>query len=683
MNAMSSTFRKHLTTIHTWTGLTAGLVIVLLAVTGAAMVLRPQLDDIVNRDLLVVPQCKERLPLDALIAKAVGAHGPGKLRSVEIEADAEASTAFQFADRDNVYVDPCSGAVLGVQNQYGGFFGFNDYLHRFRFMEGGRQTAGWFNVAFVLLLTVGGLVIWWPRTRLALKSALRFNPRLPGSAKTLSLHKVVGLYTSLLVLLITITGIPISFVPVRDAIYAAAGGPPNESAPRSKPAAGAARLPMETLWQRAQAAVPNHEWMSLRFPDKPADAVQVEVREHGAPHVNAKSQLYLDAYSGDTLALRKYATDISLGRKIYLYIIALHAGLVGGLAYQLALLIAALAIPVQAYSGIVPWFRRKFGTTESSLLPVKIARIRDEAADIKSFELVSASGKPLPGFTPGSHVNVKIDGEFTRQYSLCNDPSDRSRYLIAVKRVADSRGGSRAMHDRTGEGDVIHVSPPRNHFPLEPKANHHLLLAGGIGITPLLAMARYLQRTKASFELHYFTRSIEHTAFHELLSHPDFHGKVHFHYAIEPDRLHDTLHHILWQRPQGAHLYVCGPRPFMDLVEQTAAPGWPPETIHVEHFSADPRAQAGPRLPFDVTLARSGGTFNVPADKSIAEVLSAHGVASITSCEQGVCGTCLTGVLGGTPDHRDVFLSDAEHKACDKMLICVSRAQSQRLVLDL
>jgi len=680
---MSPNFRKFLTQVHTWTGLIAGLVIVLLAVTGAGMVLRPQLDTLVNRDLLVVPACTTRLPLDTLVAKAVSMKSGAKLRSVDIPADADASTSIQFADRDNVYVDPCSGAVLGVQNTYGGFFGILDYLHRFRFMEGGRQTAGWFNISFVLLLTIGGLVIWWPRTRLALRSALRFNPRLPGSARTLSLHKVVGLYTSLVVLVITLTGIPISFVPVRDAIYRVAGGPVNETAPRSKPQAGAARLPMEALWQRAKALVPGQELASLRFPDKPTDSVMVELIEHGSPHADAKSLLYLDAYSGDALALRHYPTDISLGRRIYLYIIALHSGLVGGLVYQLLLLVAALAIPVQAYSGIVPWFRRKFGATEPSMIPVRIAKIREEAAEVKSFELVSANGRPLPGFTPGAHINVKIDGEFVRQYSLCNDPFDRSCYLIAVKRVEDSRGGSRAMHDRTDEGEVLQVSPPRNHFPLEPKAAHHVLLAGGIGITPLLAMARHLQATKGSFELHYFTRSPAHTAFHDVLSQPEFHGKVNFHYAIEPGRLHDYMHRILWKRPADAHLYVCGPRPFMDLVESMAASNWPPEAIHVEHFGADPRAQAGPRLPFDIALARSGGTLTVPADKSIAEVLAAHGVPNMTSCEQGVCGTCLTGVLAGTPDHRDVFLSDAEHKACDRMLICVSRSRSERLVLDI
>jgi vanillate O-demethylase ferredoxin subunit len=680
---MSPKSRKLLTQIHTWTGLIAGVVIVVLAVTGAGMVLRPQLDGVLNADLQKVPECANRLPLDQLAANAVAAHPASKLHSIEVPADADASTAIKFADRDYVYVNPCTGQVLGVQNQYGGYFGVVDWIHRFRFMEGGRQFAGWFNVAFALILTVGGLVIWWPRTRLALKSALRFNRRLPGSARTLSLHKVVGLYTSVLVLLITATGIPIAFVPVQDAINWITHSGPRPRAPESKAASGSL-LPMEEQWQRAKALVPNQEWMALRYPQKPHEAVDIEVLERGAPHPDAKSYVYLDAHNGESLGVKHYATDVPPGRRIYLWLIALHSGLVGGIVYQLALLIAALAIPVQAYSGIVPWFRRKFGNAAGeAMIKVRVAKIREEAVDVKSFELVKANGKALPSFTPGSHINVKIDGEFVRQYSLCNDPAEAGRYLIAVKRVADSRGGSRAMHDRTDEGDTLHISPPRNHFPLAPRAKHHLLLAGGIGITPLLAMARHLQSVGASFSLHYFTRSIEHTAFHEALSQPEFLGKVNFHYAIEPDRLHDYLHKLLWHRPEEGHLYVCGPRPFMDLVEDTAAPGWPPEAIHVEYFVADPLAQAGPRNPFEITLARSGRSYTVAAEQTIVEVLKANGVDNMTSCEQGVCGTCLTGVLEGTPDHRDVFLSDAEHKACNKMLICVSRCKGQRLVLDL
>lgn len=316
-------------------------------------------------------------------------------------------------------------------------------------------------------------------------------------------------------------------------------------------------------------------------------------------------------------------------------------------------------------------------------LPVKVHRIRREAADIASFELLSAKGQSLPAFSPGSHIDVHIGPGLVRQYSLCNGPGEASRYLIAAKKEADSRGGSRAMHERVNEGDVITISEPRNNFPVNWGAKHHLLLAGGIGVTPILSMARHLLASAAAFELQYFTRSIEHTAFHGLLSAPEFKGKVVFHYALEPEGLRAYLRRLLWRRPEDGHIYLCGPRPFMDLVEATAAPTWPPEAVHLEYFAADPMSLAGPQDTFQVTLARSGGTYTVPEGKTIVQALAEQGIHIETSCEQGVCGTCLTGVLGGEPDHRDVFLTDEEKRAGDKLTPCVSRAKSRVLVLDL
>jgi vanillate O-demethylase ferredoxin subunit len=238
------------------------------------------------------------------------------------------------------------------------------------------------------------------------------------------------------------------------------------------------------------------------------------------------------------------------------------------------------------------------------------------------------------------------------------------------------------MHELR-EGDTLTISPPRNHFPLHAEAGHHVLLAGGIGFTPLYSMVRHIQASGGSFELHYFTRTPAATAFLETLSAPEYAGKVHLHYAFAPERVRFYLQDLLGERRQGAHLYVCGPAPFMALVHEAAAPAWPAETVHCEYFAADPLAQTGPREAFEVTFARSGGTFDVPADTSILQILSQCGVDVPSSCEQGVCGTCVTRVLEGEPDHRDVFLTDAERERGDKMLVCVSRAKARHLVLDI
>ncbi len=320
---------------------------------------------------------------------------------------------------------------------------------------------------------------------------------------------------------------------------------------------------------------------------------------------------------------------------------------------------------------------------ESKTLLVHVNKIEDEAIDIKSFELVSADGKLLPSFIPGSHIDVHIADGIIRQYSLCNGPGNTQSYLIAVKKEAASRGGSRAMHEQIKVGDTLLIGMPRNNFSLIQEAKRHVLLGGGIGITPLLSMARHLLAAGADFEMNYFSRSIKHTAFHEVLSSPEFKGKVVFHYALEPDAVRAYLRKLLWSRPEGAHLYLCGPRFFMDQVEATAAATWPPHAVHLEYFVADPMSLAGPQDAFEVTLARSGGTYVIPEGQSIVDVLAQHGVRIEVSCEQGVCGTCLTGVLSGTPDHRDVFLSNEEKVRGDVILPCVSRCKSPKLVLDL
>jgi len=338
---------------------------------------------------------------------------------------------------------------------------------------------------------------------------------------------------------------------------------------------------------------------------------------------------------------------------------------------------------VLGWNMIRSWLQgRRPVRTPAASLKVRVRRIVDETTDIKSFELVSADGSALPAWNAGAHIDVRLDDACVRQYSLCGAPGARDAYRIAVKNAPDSRGGSRALHQRVSVGDTLVIGGPRNHFALVDGARHHVLLAAGIGITPLHAMAQELQTLGASYELHYFTRSLAQTAFHEELSSEPYAGNVKFHHAVG-DRLPELLRQLLRQCSQGHHLYMCGPRRFTDVIGEVTASTWPPEAIHVEYFGADPAAVVAPRGAFEVQLQRSKRTIAIPADCSIVDALCAHGIAVATSCREGVCGTCLTGVIAGTPDHRDTFLSDKERKAGDKMMICVSRARSGQLVLDL
>lgn len=327
--------------------------------------------------------------------------------------------------------------------------------------------------------------------------------------------------------------------------------------------------------------------------------------------------------------------------------------------------------------------------TQPALLTLRVARKAVEALDICSFELVSTDGSALPAFAAGAHLDVHLSNGITRQYSLCNAPGETHRYVIAVLRDPASRGGSQAMHDAVQEGELLQVSTPKNHFPLAAPggagtpAPRSLLLAGGIGVTPILAMAEQLSADKAAFEMHYCTRSAERTAFARRIAQAAFAPQVHHHYDDGATVQKLDLQALLSEPQAGLHLYVCGPRGFMDAVLNTArARGWPEGQLHYEFFSAEV-LHSDSDASFEVKIASSGKIVIVPKDQSVTQALAAAGVEILTSCEQGVCGTCLTRVLAGTPDHKDSYLTPDEQAANDQFLPCCSRAKSAQLVLDL
>ena len=322
-------------------------------------------------------------------------------------------------------------------------------------------------------------------------------------------------------------------------------------------------------------------------------------------------------------------------------------------------------------------------TNAFSGFEVRVARKDTAALDICLFELVDVDGKALPPFSAGSHIDVQLPNGLIRQYSLCNAPSESHRYLIAVLRDPASRGGSKAMHELVREGSLLRISTPKNHFPLAHESQGSLLIAGGIGVTPILCMAERLANVEAAFEMHYCARSRDRTAFVDRIESSPFASRVHYHFDDgEPGQKLDIAA-LASRCHEGAHLYVCGPRGFMEAVlGATRGAGWPESRLHHEFFSATVSHSQGD-CSFEVELANSNRIVVVAKDATVAEALAAAGVALPTSCEQGVCGTCLTRVLAGEPDHRDAYLTPAEQSANDQFLPCCSRAKSARLVLDL
>lgn len=314
-------------------------------------------------------------------------------------------------------------------------------------------------------------------------------------------------------------------------------------------------------------------------------------------------------------------------------------------------------------------------------IPVRVQTKRHEARDICSLELVPISGE-LPARTAGAHVDVFLPNGLVRQYSLHNDPAETGHYGIAVLRETTSRGGSACVHEGVNEGDVLDISAPRNHFPLQENAPHSVLVAGGIGVTPIIAMADRLASVGASFRFIYCARTRERAAFPERLARSSYADRVLFHYSEEAGKPFDFLEGLRAMEP-GTHLYVCGPQGFIDAVLGVARTlGWAEDRLHWEFF-ANSVAPAGDRQAFELELVTSGRTLPVAAGQSALEALQAAGVDIPSSCEQGVCGTCLTPVLGGTPDHRDQFLTPQERSANDCFLPCCSRSLTPRLQVAL
>lgn len=681
---MASAFQRQLTRLHTWSGLSVGVAMVFLGLTGACFVLRPELDRLFDARLLTVPACHPRLPLDRLAAAARAAHPRGSLDSIEVPAGVTASTAVKFSNDDWVYLDPCTAAVLGIRNQYGGFFGVFDGLHRFRFMRYGRQLAGTCNAVFLALLLVGGVILWWPRGGERLESAARFNPKLPGTARTLNLHKVLGIYSFLVWLTISSTALPLSFVPVRELISWASGSPlVMPPPPRAGAPAGARRLPMQEAWARSRQAFPDARWLNIHYPRTPQDPIAVTALEKGAPHSEAKSYLYLNAYTGTVLRRSPYESGTPRGRKIYLYLLALHSGLVGGLPYQLLLFAATLGLPVMLYSGLSPYLRRKRRERAGRPFFVRVAHRREEAQGIRSFELVHPRGHSLPVFSAGAHIDVHIRPGLLRQYSLCNSPAERHRYVIGVLRAPESQGGSHTLHDELEEGALIEIGPPRNHFPLASSARHSILLAGGIGITAILSMAERLSSDGADFEMHYCTRSREQTAFLERIRGSAFGERVRFYFGTGSESRRLDMRAVLASARSETHLYACGPKRLLDGVIETARQlGWPESRVHREYFGGTGQIREDD-VAFDIRIAASGRTIRVGRRQTALEALLAAGLPVQSSCRQGVCGSCMLRVIDGEPDHRDLFLSAKERARRDRFLPCCSRARGGTLVVDL
>ena len=313
------------------------------------------------------------------------------------------------------------------------------------------------------------------------------------------------------------------------------------------------------------------------------------------------------------------------------------------------------------------------------MLTVRVARIARQTPEILSYELAHPAGRALPAYAAGAHIDVHTPGGFMRQYSLACASQAGGNYVIGIKHEAKGRGGSAAMHLRVREGDLLAISAPRNTFPLRPQAQRHLLLAGGIGLTPMLAMAQALAAQGQDFTLCVFARSRAHLAFADALAAPDLAPHVRLHLDDDATCRID-LPALLATREGAAHLYACGPAGFMGAVRKAAA-HWPEEAFHVEYFAAPTAAGNSVGKPFALQLTQRGITVPVAAEQSAVDALHDVGIDIPVSCEQGLCGTCVVAAEGAGAEHRDFCLTGAERAG--KVALCCVRAKDEVLVLHL
>lgn len=318
------------------------------------------------------------------------------------------------------------------------------------------------------------------------------------------------------------------------------------------------------------------------------------------------------------------------------------------------------------------------GMVGETTIPLRVESTAQVSVGVTELVLVADDGSELPPWAPGSHIDVEIRPGLVRQYSLCSDPEDRGRWRIAVLREPESRGGSIVLCERIRAGDVLTATGPRNHFPLH-ESPRYLFIAGGIGITPIIPMIKAAHEAGADWRLVYGGRSEASMAYRDEVARSDPARVLEW-----PQDLRGLieLDQLLAEPQPGTLIYCCGPEPLIAAVEAKSA-HWPHKTLQVERFAPRPLSDVPPNTSFEIELVDSDEVLVVPPDKSILEVVDEAGIFVLSNCEEGTCGTCRTTVLEGVPDHRDSVLDEDERAANDTMMICVSRALSSRLVLDL
>lgn len=684
--------RPILVLVHRWIGLLFAALLVVQGVTGAAMSFRAELNRTLHASAMSVIPSGPALPVQELLEHVRAAHPDQTVSRIEFPLATDEAFLFRLDPEADEYrrivtVDPYRGTITrdATVDRWPVEWLF-DLHHTLLLGEAGELMVGFIGAA-LLFLVVTGPFVWWPGRR-RLRQGFSVTMKGGSYRGVRDLHRVGGILLASVLAVSALTGMFLVWkVPLQPVLAKIV---PTISKPSVKVAerADVPLLPIDMILASARARYGEAAIRNVRFPGGTGRIVNIffDVPESAKPR--ASNQIWLDGYTAEPIGFYE-AAALPPGNSFLDWMLPVHSGEFLGLGGRLLFLIGAVALPGFAITGLWMWLKRRRLSRKSpaslrptNTLPVRIARAWNETATVRGLELKALDGEALPAFTAGAHVDLVLADGLVRQYSVWSDPSDRFRYCIAVLREARSRGGSAAAHTLE-MGETILIGVPRNSFPLDETAPMSLLIAGGIGITPLVAMATRLHAIGRRFRVHYCARSAEAAPLRKVIAESDWGDGLVPHFGDDSNGTRFDSRSVLEAADRRAHIYVCGPARLIDDVMTTARIlGWPENRLHAELFT--PAAAPDPDArPFDIVLARTGITLHVPPDRTAIEVLADHGVGVPTSCRLGLCGSCTTTVLEGNPDHHDRFLTPEERAGRGLFTPCCSRSLTPTLVLDL
>lgn len=687
------TTRSALVTCHRWVGLTFGVLLFLQGLTGATIAFREELNRALHHDALVIEPLDAYLPVQSLIEPVRRAHPQLYVDRIEYPEHRDESLVFRMetaggADQRYISVDPYRGTILRDAPTRAWPVHWLFWLHQ-RLLAGpnGENIIGVMGIA-LLFLAVTAPFVWWPG-RGNLKRGFTVSVSAGKYRGLRDLHRVVGIFVVLLMLIWASTGPMIIWKSEIQAALARPLAMVAKPAPKVAQRADAELLPLDEVIAAARLRYGDAPIKQVRFPGGHGRVVAVFFETSSTTRPRASDQIWLDGYTGSMLGVYE-AGSLPAGNVFLDWMLPIHSGEVFGIVGRVLFLFGGLCLSGLAVTGVWQWFERRRlrslppvcdVASQNNLLDVVVATAWEETQGVRALELRAVDGGELPPFEAGAHVDVYLPNGIIRQYSIWSDPSDRTRYCIAVLKAPDSRGGSIAVHALQPEAR-IKIVPPRNTFALVEAAPASLLIAGGIGVTPMLAMASRLAALGRPFTMHYCARRRADAAFVSQLQALTPGGALRLHFSDEPHPGRFHAREVLAAAPPGAHLYVCGPARLIESVLAAGRDlGWSEDRLHSELFKAT--APGADSQAFDLHLIRSGRVVHVPAEQTALDVLVAHGIGIPSSCAQGICGTCVTRVLDGVPDHRDRYLTPAEHDSGTVFTPCCSRARTPVLVLDL